>query len=103
MALIVLKFGGTSVATIPAIENVANKVSGEIKLGHKVAVVVSAMKLARCSDPKIFRKTRPMVPTLDTRQLVPYLEQLMQSREHSLRERLMSFARDHNVNITQAV
>ena len=43
MALIVLKFGGTSVATIPAIENVANKVSGEIKLGHKVAVVVSAM------------------------------------------------------------
>ena len=44
-----------------------------------------------------------MVPTLDTRQLVPYLEQLMLSREHSLRERLISFARDHNVNITQAV
>jgi aspartate kinase len=43
MALLVLKFGGTSVATIPAIENVANKVSQEIKLGHKVAVVVSAM------------------------------------------------------------
>jgi aspartate kinase len=43
MALIVVKFGGTSVATIPAIENVANKVSAEIKLGHKVAVVVSAM------------------------------------------------------------
>ena len=43
MALLVLKFGGTSVATIPAIENVANKVSAEIRLGHKVAVVVSAM------------------------------------------------------------
>ncbi|HYD17158.1 MAG TPA: aspartate kinase [Patescibacteria group bacterium] len=43
MGLLVLKFGGTSVATVPAIENVANKVAAEIKLGHKVAVVVSAM------------------------------------------------------------
>lgn len=43
MATIVLKFGGTSVATIPAIENVADKVAGEIKRGNKVAVVVSAM------------------------------------------------------------
>src|SRR3989304_4201536 len=43
MGLLVLKFGGTSVATIPAIENVADKVAGEIKNGHKVAVVVSAM------------------------------------------------------------
>src|SRR5438132_544103 len=43
MGLLVLKFGGTSVATIPAIENVANKVAAEMKLGHKVAVVVSAM------------------------------------------------------------
>jgi aspartate kinase len=43
MGLLVLKFGGTSVATIPAIENVANKVAAEIRLGHKIAVVVSAM------------------------------------------------------------
>ncbi len=43
MGLLVLKFGGTSVATVPAIENVANKVAAEMKLGHKVAVVVSAM------------------------------------------------------------
>ncbi len=43
MGLLVLKFGGTSVANIPAIENVANKVAAEIKLGHSVAVVVSAM------------------------------------------------------------
>lgn len=43
MGVLVLKFGGTSVATIPAIENVANKVAAEIKGGHKVAVVVSAM------------------------------------------------------------
>jgi aspartate kinase len=43
MGLLVLKFGGTSVATVPAIENVAGKVAAEIKKGHKVAVVVSAM------------------------------------------------------------
>ncbi len=43
MGVLVLKFGGTSVATIPAIENVANKVAAECALGHKVAVVVSAM------------------------------------------------------------
>ena len=43
MSLLVLKFGGTSVATVPAIENVANKVSAEIRAGNKVAVVVSAM------------------------------------------------------------
>ncbi len=43
MSLLVLKFGGTSVATVPAIENVANKVSAEMKAGNKVAVVVSAM------------------------------------------------------------
>ncbi len=43
-----------------------------------------------------------MVPTLDTRALVPYLNQLMQSREHSLRERLLSFARDHSINLSPA-
>ncbi len=43
MGLLVLKFGGTSVATVPAIENVANKVAAELAAGHKVAVVVSAM------------------------------------------------------------
>lgn len=43
MGLLVLKFGGTSVATIPAIENVADKVAAETARGHRVAVVVSAM------------------------------------------------------------
>jgi len=44
-----------------------------------------------------------MIPTLDTGLLLPYLEQLMKSREHSLRERLMSFARDHQINIAQNI
>lgn len=43
MALIVAKFGGTSVADIKRIENAADKVIREVALGHKVVVVVSAM------------------------------------------------------------
>lgn len=43
MALIVMKFGGTSVADIARIENAAGKVAREVAAGHKVAVVVSAM------------------------------------------------------------
>lgn len=43
MALLVVKFGGTSVGDIERIKNAASKVAAEVKLGHKVAVVVSAM------------------------------------------------------------
>ena len=43
MARIVVKFGGTSVAGLPQIENAADKVAAEIERGNQVAVVVSAM------------------------------------------------------------
>ncbi|MCB1563841.1 MAG: aspartate kinase [Alphaproteobacteria bacterium] len=43
MALIVAKFGGTSVADIERIEIAAKKIAREVAAGHKVAVVVSAM------------------------------------------------------------
>ena len=43
MARIVQKFGGTSVADIPRIRAVAQKVAAEVEAGHQVAVVVSAM------------------------------------------------------------
>ena len=43
VARIVQKFGGTSVADIDRIINVANKVKAELDAGHQVAVVVSAM------------------------------------------------------------
>ncbi len=43
MAIIVQKFGGTSVANIERIRNVANRVKKEIDQGNKVAVIVSAM------------------------------------------------------------
>lgn len=41
--LIVQKFGGTSVADIDCIRNVAKRVKSEVDAGHQVAVVLSAM------------------------------------------------------------
>ena len=43
MARIVMKFGGTSVADLDRIRNVASRVQAEVAAGHEVAVVVSAM------------------------------------------------------------
>ncbi len=43
MARIVMKFGGTSVADIDRIRNVANHIKREVDSGHEIAVVVSAM------------------------------------------------------------
>ena len=43
MARIVMKFGGTSVADLDRIRNVARRVQREVEAGHQVAVVVSAM------------------------------------------------------------
>ncbi len=43
MSLIVMKFGGTSMAGIERIRNVAARVKREVEAGNRVAVVVSAM------------------------------------------------------------
>ncbi|MGK2742220.1 aspartate kinase [Tepidicaulis sp. LMO-SS28] len=43
MARLVMKFGGTSVADVERIKNVAAHVKREVDAGHEVAVVVSAM------------------------------------------------------------
>lgn len=43
MGRLVLKFGGTSVANVERIRNVARHVAREVAAGHQVAVVVSAM------------------------------------------------------------
>jgi aspartate kinase len=43
VALLVLKFGGTSVADVDRIRNVAAHVKREVDVGHACAVVVSAM------------------------------------------------------------
>src|ERR1700759_3412692 len=43
MARLVMKFGGTSVADMDRIRNVARHVKREVDAGHEVAVIVSAM------------------------------------------------------------
>ena len=43
MARLVMKFGGTSVANLERIRNVARHVEREVRAGYQVAVVVSAM------------------------------------------------------------
>jgi len=43
MARLVMKFGGTSVATVDRIRNVARHVKREVDAGQEVAVIVSAM------------------------------------------------------------
>ncbi|MEM9287785.1 MAG: aspartate kinase [Pseudomonadota bacterium] len=59
MALVVMKFGGTSVGDLERIENVATRVKAAVDAGDHVAVVVSAMagetdrlvSLARAASP----------------------------------------------------
>ena len=43
MNIVVLKFGGTSVADVPQIKKISYKIKSEIDQGNKVIVVVSAM------------------------------------------------------------
>src|ERR1700731_2301760 len=43
MGRLVMKFGGTSVADIERIRNVARHVKREVDAGHEVAVIASAM------------------------------------------------------------
>jgi aspartate kinase len=60
MALIVQKYGGTSMGSVERIEHVANKVASFHKKGHQVVVVVSAMsgetdrllKMAKAINPR---------------------------------------------------
>jgi aspartate kinase len=56
MALIVMKFGGTSVADVPRIQKVAKIILKEYEASHKLVVVVSAMAgvtnslISRCNE-----------------------------------------------------
>ena len=43
MPILVMKFGGTSVASIDAIKSAAERVASEVSAGHSVIVIVSAM------------------------------------------------------------
>ncbi|SER14472.1 aspartate kinase [Faunimonas pinastri] len=64
MARLVLKFGGTSVADLGRIRNVARHVKREVDAGHEVAVVVSAMSgvtnqlVGYCRDASVLHDAR---------------------------------------------
>ncbi len=64
MARLVMKFGGTSVADIERIRNVARHVKREVDAGHEVAVVVSAMSgttnrlVEWCRDASVLHDAR---------------------------------------------
>ncbi|GGC78972.1 aspartate kinase [Chelatococcus reniformis] len=64
MARLVMKFGGTSVADVARIRNVARHVKREVDAGHEVAVVVSAMSgktnelVAWCRDASLLHDAR---------------------------------------------
>jgi aspartate kinase len=64
MARLVMKFGGTSVADLDRIRNVARHVKREVDAGHDVAVVVSAMAgvtnqlVAWCQDAAVLHDAR---------------------------------------------
>ncbi|WP_029353653.1 aspartate kinase [Bosea sp. 117] len=64
MARLVMKFGGTSVANVERIRNVARHVKREIEAGHQVAVVVSAMSgktnelVAWCRETAVLHDAR---------------------------------------------
>src|SRR5690348_1451471 len=60
MPIIVQKFGGTSVADLDRIRNVARKVKKEVDLGHKVAVVVSAMSGVTDQLVNLVRQVSPL-------------------------------------------
>src|SRR6476619_3452331 len=64
MIRLVMKFGGTSVANLDRIRNVARHVKREVDAGHDVAVVVSAMSgktnelVAWCRDASSMHDAR---------------------------------------------
>ncbi|MDR3497709.1 MAG: aspartate kinase [Parvibaculum sp.] len=65
MARLVMKFGGTSVADIGRIRNVAQHVKREVDAGHEVAVVVSAMS---GTTNQLVAWAREMAPLHDARE-----------------------------------
>ncbi|MCH2547924.1 MAG: aspartate kinase [Alphaproteobacteria bacterium] len=77
MAIIVQKFGGTSVADIARIRNVAKRVQREVAAGNNVAVIVSAM--AGVTD-QLVGYVREVSPLMDEQAWANY-DQVVSSGE----------------------
>ncbi|MGE5371404.1 MAG: aspartate kinase [Solirubrobacterales bacterium] len=75
MGLVVQKFGGSSVASIDRIKNVANKVIAERERGSQVVVVVSAMGDTTDDLIELARQTGPRLSEREMDQLLTTGEQ----------------------------
>ena len=88
MAVLVQKFGGSSVADVPKLERVAEKVAQTRQDGHDVVVVVSAMgkktdellALAHAIDPQPPRRELDMLVTTGERISMALLSMALQKR-----------------------
>lgn len=76
MARLVLKFGGTSVADLDRIRNVAQHVKREVDAGNEVAVVVSAMAGRTNELVRLCREASPMHDTREYDTIVSSGEQI---------------------------
>ena len=79
-------------------------VCGEMAGNPLEAMVLIALGYQSLSIPaQSIENIKVMIPTLDCGKLRPYLDYLMQLRVHSLRERLLCFARDHKTHIPAVI
>lgn len=76
MAIIVQKFGGTSVADAEKIKNVAQNVIREKKLGNDVVVIVSAMGHTTDHLLKLAKEVNPSLPPRELDMLLSTGEQV---------------------------
>lgn len=88
MAIIVQKFGGTSVGSVEKIQNVANRVIAEVEQGNRVVVVVSAMgkttdqlvSLASEINPHPSKRDMDMLLTTGEQITISLLSMALQTR-----------------------
>ncbi len=93
MALIVQKYGGTSVGSVERIEAVAEKIIGYKQQGHDLVVVVSAMSgetnrltdLARQIDPRARGRELDVLLTTGEQVTIALLSMALQKRGHPAR------------------
>jgi len=93
MALIVQKYGGTSVGSVERIEAVAEKIIGYKQQGHDLVVVVSAMSgetnrltdLAKQIDPRARGRELDVLLTTGEQVTIALLAMALQKRGHPAR------------------
>ncbi|MCL2752610.1 MAG: aspartate kinase [Defluviitaleaceae bacterium] len=114
MSIIVQKYGGSSVATIERMENVARRIISAKEAGHKVVVVLSArgdttddlLKLANEANPNGSNRERDMLLSVGEQISVAMMAMILQRMGHgakSLTARqagIMSTSEYSNARIT---